>query len=115
THCKEHSGHAHTHSPQCGHMAISHDGHTDYLHDGHLHHMHHDHVDEHSISLGGPNPDTCTPNHSCQGLEKGHVHGPSCGHERAPHGDHFDYFVGGHLHHSHNGHCDDHGPLKRAA
>jgi hypothetical protein len=28
-----------------------------------------------------------------------------------PHGDHVDYFVGGHLHHAHGGHCDDHGKL----
>jgi hypothetical protein len=28
-----------------------------------------------------------------------------------PHGDHVDYLVDGHLHHPHNGHCDDHGPV----
>jgi hypothetical protein len=28
-----------------------------------------------------------------------------------PHGDHTDYLVGGHLHHPHGGHCDDHGKL----
>jgi hypothetical protein len=28
-----------------------------------------------------------------------------------PHGDHVDYLVNGHLHHPHDGHCDDHGPL----
>jgi hypothetical protein len=32
-----------------------------------------------------------------------------------PHGDHVDYLVGGHLHHSHESHCDDHGVLKVAA
>jgi hypothetical protein len=26
-----------------------------------------------------------------------------------PHGDHTDYVVNGHLHHVHQGHCDDHG------
>jgi hypothetical protein len=26
-----------------------------------------------------------------------------------------DYLVSGHLHHSHGDHCDDHGPLKKAA
>jgi hypothetical protein len=31
-----------------------------------------------------------------------------------PHGDHVDYLVGGHLHHSHEGHCDNHGSLKAA-
>jgi hypothetical protein len=28
-----------------------------------------------------------------------------------PHGDHVDYLVGGRLHHPHEGHCDDHGPV----
>jgi hypothetical protein len=31
-----------------------------------------------------------------------------------PHGDHVDYLVGGHLHHSHESHCDNHGSLKAA-
>jgi hypothetical protein len=31
-----------------------------------------------------------------------------------PHGDHTDYLVEGHLHHVHDGHCDDHGPLQAA-
>jgi hypothetical protein len=38
------------------------------------------------------------------------VHGPDCGHETVQHGDHVDYVVKGHLHHQHDGHCDDHGP-----
>src|SRR5262249_10478928 len=113
--CKEHSGHGHTHNASCGHKAVTHDGHTDYLHDGHLHHIHDDHVDEHSISVGSSNPNTCTPDHDCKGHDRGHTHGPKCGHEMAPHGDHFDYLVGGHLHHSHSGHCDNHGPLKAVA
>jgi hypothetical protein len=29
-----------------------------------------------------------------------------------PHGEHFDYLVGGHLHYPHDGHCDDHGAVK---
>ncbi|CAL8460942.1 g473 [Coccomyxa elongata] len=29
----------------------------------------------------------------------GHIHGPDCGHEMAPHGDHLDYLVGEELHH----------------
>ena len=33
------------------------------------------------------------------GLDVGHRHGPNCGHDRIPHGDHFDYLVGSHLHH----------------
>jgi UDP-2,3-diacylglucosamine pyrophosphatase LpxH len=40
-----------------------------------------------------------------------HVHGDGCGHEAAPHGDHVDYLVDGHLHHQHNNHCDNHGPI----
>jgi hypothetical protein len=31
-----------------------------------------------------------------------------------PHGDHVDYLVDGHLHHAHDGHCDDHGALQTA-
>jgi hypothetical protein len=31
-----------------------------------------------------------------------------------PHGDHVDYLVDGHLHHVHNGHCDNHGPIDLA-
>lgn len=38
-------------------------------------------------------------------------HGPSCGHEAIPHGDHTDSLVDGHLHHPHGTHCDDHGPV----
>jgi hypothetical protein len=29
-----------------------------------------------------------------------------------PHGDHIDYLVDGHLHHQHNGHCDNHGSVE---
>jgi hypothetical protein len=42
------------------------------------------------------------------------THGPGCGHEAVPHGDHVDYLVSGHLHHPHDGHCDDHGALELA-
>jgi hypothetical protein len=28
-----------------------------------------------------------------------------------PHGDHTCYLVDGRLHHPHDGHCDDHGPV----
>jgi hypothetical protein len=37
-----------------------------------------------------------------------HVHGPGCGHEAVPHGDHIDYLVDGRLHHPHGDHCDNH-------
>jgi hypothetical protein len=111
-----HEGHAHEHGPDCGHMAVRHEGHVDYLHDGHLHHPHEDHVDEHAVEVGGQNPEHCTPEHSlaCAGHDAAHTHGPGCGHEAVPHGDHVDYLVGDHLHHPHDDHCDDHGPLQAA-
>jgi len=101
--------HSHKHGPNCGHTAIRHDGHVDYLHDGHLHHMHEDHVDEHVIAVNAANPVKCTPQVTCS-----HVHGPDCGHEAVPHGDHLDYLVDGRLHHPHSDHCDDHGPVQLA-
>ena len=112
--CKEHGSHNHVHGSKCGHQSVMHDGHTDYLHDGHLHHIHDQHVDEHSLSIGNANPNMCTPDHDCNAHNRSHTHGPDCGHERVPHGDHVDYLVAGHLHHSHDTHCDDHGSLKAA-
>jgi len=109
-----HENHTHTHGPGCGHTAVKHGDHTDYLHDGHLHSVHGDHVDECSLPVGGANPGACTPQHACNKHEATHKHGPGCGHEAVPHGDHTDFLVDGHLHHPHTGHCDDHGPLKRA-
>jgi|SRR5580692_6029728 hypothetical protein len=94
-----HSDHAHQHGPGCGHSAVRHAGHTDYLHDGHLHHPHEGHVDEHVIEVSRQNPDNCTSDHRCGGHDAGHVHGPGCGHDAVPHGDHVDYRVSGHLHH----------------
>ena len=104
---KHHANHAHKHGPNCGHTAIRHDDHVDYLHDGHLHHMHEDHVDEHTIAVNTTNPVQCTPEVHCS-----HTHGPNCGHEAVPHGDHVDYLVDGRLHHPHGDHCDDHGPVQ---
>lgn len=109
-----HSGHDHVHGSNCGHLAVSHAGHVDYLHDGHLHNIHGDHVDECRIAVDATNPSTCTPKHACKGHVAGHVHGADCGHAALPHGDHVDYLVDGHLHHVHDGHCDDHGPLRTA-
>ncbi len=106
-----HAEHAHVHGPDCGHEAIAHDDHTDYLHEGHLHHPHDDHVDEHVVEVADPNVDDCTPGHDCAEHGQAHVHGPDCGHEEVPHGEHTDYLAGGHLHHPHGEHCDDHGPL----
>jgi len=106
-----HEDHEHIHGPDCGHRAILHGDHTDYLHAGHLHHNHEDHIDEHVLSVCSTNPEACTPSHACGGHASGHTHGPSCGHEAVPHGDHVDYLVQGHLHHPHSGHCDDHGAV----
>jgi hypothetical protein len=41
-------------------------------------------------------------------VEHAHEHGPNCGHPAVKHDDHIDYLVDGHLHHPHDGHCDDH-------
>ena len=109
-----HEGHTHTHSPDCGHPAIEHNGHVDYLHDGHLHRLHGDHVDEHQLDVSGQNPAACTPDHSCSAHGQEHRHGAGCGHQAVPHGDHVDYLAGDHLHHPHGGHCDNHGPIRFA-
>ena len=110
-----HQGHAHQHGNNCGHTAIMHDGHQCFLHDGHMHYVHGDHVDEHKLEVNSANPAKCTPGHSCGDHEVNHRHGPGCGHETVPHGDHTDYLVDGHLHHAHEGHCDDHGAVQLAA
>ena len=61
------------------------------------------------IAYGGTS--ACTTGHSCGAHAKDHVHGPGCGHEAVPHGDHTDYLVAGHLHHPHGDHCDNHGAV----
>jgi hypothetical protein len=109
-----HEGHSHQHGPNCGHKAVRHNGHVDYLHDGHLHHHGAAGVEEHALAVDGTNPATCTPGHACGGHAQQHQHGPGCGHEAVPHGDHVDYLVNGHLHHPHGDHCDDHGPVHLA-
>ena len=101
-----HSTHSHQHGPQCGHTQVEHEGHTDYLHDGHLHFLHGNHYDEHVIAITSSNPSNCIKLFcSC-------AHNDACGHPRVPHGDHMDYLYDGSLHHRHEGHCDDHGPLR---
>ncbi len=40
--------------------------------------------------------------------EHQHEHGPECGHEAMPHGDHLDYVHDGHRHAVHGAHYDDH-------
>ena len=106
--------HNHQHGKSCGHTAVKHGDHVDYLHDGHLHHQTSAGVEEHMIEVSAENPADCTPGHACEGHDKGHRHGPDCGHEAVPHGDHVDYLVKGHLHHQHGDHCDNHGSVKTA-
>lgn len=111
---KTHGKHDHVHGPKCDHTAIVHDGHVDFLHDGHLHHQEGGKVEEHKLAVTAENPAGCTPKHTCNGHDAAHKHGPACGHPAVPHGDHTDYLVDGHLHHPHDGHCDDHGKVKLA-
>ena len=40
-----------------------------------------------------------------------HNHDTKCGHPLVRHDGHLDYIVEGRLHHQHDGHCDDHGPI----
>jgi hypothetical protein len=109
-----HENHSHRHGANCGHTAVLHEGHIDYLHDGHLHHPNGSGVEEQRSGVGGANAGACTPSHACGAHDKSHHHGAGCGHEAVPHGDHVDYLVDGHLHHPHDGHCDDHGGVKSA-
>jgi hypothetical protein len=111
TDCNQHKDHDHKHGADCGHVAIKHDDHVDYLHDGHLHHAHGDHCDEHAIAVSDANPADCKPTEHADA----HAHGPDCGHPAIPHGDHVDYLVDGRLHHTHDGHCDDHGAVEVVA
>jgi hypothetical protein len=107
--CDPHENHPHVHGPGCGHVTVRHGDHLDYLHEGHLHHPHQDHVDEHSLPVDEEHPAQHTQ--GVAGHDAGHEHGPSCGHEAVPHGDHVDYLVGERLHHPHGDHCDDHGAV----
>ncbi len=107
-----HDRHEHVHGATCGHVAIQHGAHVDYLHDGHLHHAHGNHIDECVLAVDSAHPADCKTGHVCSGHAPNHVHGAGCGHEAVPHGDHVDYIVEDHLHHVHDGHCDDHGPVR---
>jgi hypothetical protein len=108
-----HEGTTHEHGPGCGHPAVMHEGHVDYLEGGHLHHPHAGHMDEHRFAVDAAHPEACTPGyHGMHGSE--HRHGPGCGHQAVPHGDHTDYLVDGSLHHQHGDHCDNHGPVDMA-
>jgi hypothetical protein len=85
--------------------------HVDYLENGHLHHVENGRTEEHVLEVSAENPDRCAVEHRACGHAAVHQHGPGCGHEAVPHGDHIDYLVDGRLHHPHGDHCDDHGPL----
>ena len=110
-----HTAHQHQHGPGCGHVAVRHHGHVDYLNDGHLDHPHKGEIEEHVVEVSATNPDRCSVEHRARGHEATHRHGPGCGHEPVPHGNHIDYLVDGRLHHPHGDHCDDHGPLEVVA
>jgi len=92
-----HDIHDHVHGTECAHTAIRHDGHIDYLHNGQLHHPHDGHSDEHRILVDAINPAECTHKHNCGCHSAEHRHGPNCGHEAVPHGNHVDYLVDGHF------------------
>jgi hypothetical protein len=94
------ANHPHVHDAQCGHTRIHHEGHTDYLHEGHLYSEQGGTYEEHVIAISETNPVRCDPI-PCTG--------DHWGQEAIPHGDHTDILVGGHLHHVHGDHCDDHG------
>ena len=102
----------HVHGPGCGHIAVRHADHIDYLDQGHLQHVEGGRVDEHVVEIATQNPDRCTRDQPAKGHDTAHQHGPNCGHEAVPHGNHLDYLVDGRLHHPHGDHCDDHGPLQ---
>jgi hypothetical protein len=104
----------HEHGPGCGHIGIKHGDHVDYLHDGELHRHEGGVVHSHVLEVDAANPADCTGGHDCTDHEDDHVHGPGCGHEAVPHGDHVDYLVAGHLHHPHGDHCDHHGAVETA-
>jgi hypothetical protein len=109
-----HVHHPHNPGPGCGHMGIRHGEHVDYVHDGHLHRQRPDGtVEEPRIPVDENNPAEHNPiDRAKLGHEPGHVHGPDCGHEAVPHGDHTCYIVDGRLHYPHAEHCDDHGPVE---
>ncbi len=110
-----HASHNHQHTNGCGHTAVQHGDHVDYLHEGHLHRKDGQQYNECHLEETAANPVQCTPKHACADHAKDHQHGAQCGHEAVPHGEHVDYLVGGHLHHPHGPHCDDHGTLRVVA
>lgn len=98
-----HAHHDHQHGPDCGHLRVEWLDQSAYLHDDHLHRPHEGHWDEAAIPVSDDNPATCKQI-ACNGH---HADLPM-----VPHGDHMDEVVQGRLHHQHQGHCDDHGPVR---
>lgn len=96
---------SHVHSEKCGHTRIRHNDHIDYLSNGHMQYVHGTHVDEHVLEVTDINPALCM-RIECRDTLQHKEHA-----EKVPHGDHFDYLINGRLHHVHESHCDDHGPL----
>ncbi|KAK3281755.1 cadmium/zinc-transporting ATPase [Cymbomonas tetramitiformis] len=87
-----HRGACPEHGPCTEPTVIEHDGHIGYLHDGQL-----------TCDVGSGTFDTeCKLRHHVEEervIKSDHRHGPGCGHEQIPHGDHFDYLVDDRLHH----------------
>lgn len=102
---KLHEVHSHNHSENCGHQKIKHDDHIDYIHGDHLHHKHENHWDECKIEDTNQNPS------KCKKIESTELHNDDCGHQKIPHGDHYDFLVDGRLENVHDNHIDDHGPV----
>jgi hypothetical protein len=61
-----------------------------------------------TVAVSDSNPAVCAP------VPCGCKHA-ACEHEKVWHGDHWDYLVDGRLHFPHGDHCDDHGPIAKAA
>ncbi len=91
-----HAPHPHTHSEDCGHVAVEHGDHVDYLHEGHTHRV----VDGEVVE--------CEADHHAVHDQHPHEHGPDCGHEHVAHDGHTDYVHDGHRHAGHDGHYDEH-------
>ncbi|KAL3134436.1 hypothetical protein ABBQ38_006494 [Trebouxia sp. C0009 RCD-2024] len=93
--------------PCCGQSAhgltqLLHEGHHGYLCDGRLFcDIGHGEMEEHSLDV---HDEGCNPTQHNDPSTL-HIHGPSCGHERILHGDHYDYLVDDQLQHVPAGEC----------
>ncbi|WIA43783.1 hypothetical protein OEZ86_010205 [Tetradesmus obliquus] len=81
-------------TPACGHTVIQHGSHRGFLNNGQL-------LCRPAVGLPLVPCTLDMDDWSCSLIEgqDGHIHGPGCGHEQVPHGEHMDYLVGGRLHH----------------